>query len=375
MKDQPKDLIIEQIQADCNEVTQGMINRRNFLQDTTKSVIATGIAASAVTAISNLAHAQSSKQIKMDEEPPVPVVEAMSDNVWKEGLLDPQIVGDMIDQAMIKLTDRQSAKEAWKDFVLPDDIVAIKINPIGGKDFSTHHVIIDKIVEGLYGVGVLENQIIVWDRFEKHLVNAGYQINQSDKDVRHFASDSDEIGYDEAVFYETENDIEIRREGQSTRSNYSKILTQIATVIINVPVMKHHAITGVSGCLKNITFGGVDNTRRFHSNPLNCDPAVSEIFAHKVIKDKLVLNIVDALLAGFDGGPIYDPNGVWKHGRIFASTDPVILDQIALEAIDEKRTEMGLSSIKTIAKHIRSASKAKLGTNNLDDADLRDVKI
>ena len=131
--------------------------------------------------------------------------------------------------------------------------------------------------------------------------------------------------------------------------------------------MKHHAITGVSGCLKNITFGGVDNTRRFHSNPLNCDPAVSEIFAHKVIKDKLVLNIVDALLAGFDGGPIYDPNGVWKHGRIF--------DQIALEAIDEKRTEMGLSSIKTIAKHIRSASKAKLGTNNLDDADLRDVKI
>ena len=142
MKDQPKDLIIEQIQADCNEVTQGMINRRNFLQDTTKSVIATGIAASAVTAISNLAHAQSSKQIKMDEEPPVPVVEAMSDNVWKEGLLDPQIVGDMIDQAMIKLTDRQSAKEAWKDFVLPDDIVAIKINPIGGKDFSTHHVII-----------------------------------------------------------------------------------------------------------------------------------------------------------------------------------------------------------------------------------------
>ncbi len=375
MKDQPKDPIIEQIQADCNEVEQGIINRRNFLQDTTKNVIATGIAASAITTISNLAHAQVSKQIKMDEEPPIPVVEVMSDNVWQEGLLNPIIVGDMVEHAMTKLTGRESAKEAWKDFVLPDDIVAIKINPIGGKNFSTHSVIIDKIVEGLYGAGVLKNQIIVWDRFEKHLVNAGYKINQNDNDVRYFASDSDAIGYDETVFYETENDTKIRRERQSTRSNYSKILTKIATVIINVPVMKHHAITGVSGCLKNVTFGGVDNTRRFHSNPLNCDPAVSEIFAHKVIKDKLVLNIVDALLAGFNGGPTYDPNGVWKHGRIFASTDPVILDQIALDTIDEKRTEMGLSSITTVAKHIRSASKAELGTNNLDNADLRDVKI
>ena len=53
----------------------------------------------------------------------------------------------------------------------------------------------------------------------------------------------------------------------------------------------------------------------------------------------------------------------------------MILDQIALDTIDEKRTEMGLSSITTVAKHIRSASKAELGTNNLDNADLRDVKI
>ena len=375
MKDQPKDPIIEQIKADCNEVEQNVINRRNFLQDTTKNILATGIATSTMTTISNLAYTQTNKQIEIDEEPPIPVVEAMSDSVWKEGVLAPQVVGDMIEQAMTKLTGRESAKEAWKDFVLPDDIVAIKINPIGGKNFSTHSIIIDKIVEGLYGAGVLKNQIIVWDRFEKHLVNAGYKINQNDNDVQYFASDSAGIGYDETVFYETENDIEIRREGQSTRSSYSKILTNIASVIINIPVMKHHAITGVSGCLKNITFGGVDNTRRFHSNPLNCDPAVSEIFAHKVIKDKLVLNIVDGLLAGFNGGPTYDPNGVWKHGRILVSTDPVILDQIVLDTIDEKRTEMGLSSIKTIAKHIRSASKAELGTNNLDNAELRDIKI
>ena len=46
MKDQPKDPIIEQIKADCNEVEQNVINRRNFLQDTTKNILATGIATS-----------------------------------------------------------------------------------------------------------------------------------------------------------------------------------------------------------------------------------------------------------------------------------------------------------------------------------------
>ena len=62
------------------------------------------------------------------------------------------------------------------------------------------------------------------------------------------------------------------RENDSIKSRYSKIVTQEINVIINVPVMKHHAITGVSGCLKNLAFGSVDNTRRFHSMPLNCDP-------------------------------------------------------------------------------------------------------
>ena len=81
MKDQPKDPIIEQIKADCNEVEQNVINRRNFLQDTTKNILATSIAASTVTTISNLAYTQTNKQIEIDEEPPIPVVEAMSDSV------------------------------------------------------------------------------------------------------------------------------------------------------------------------------------------------------------------------------------------------------------------------------------------------------
>ena len=52
-----------------------------------------------------------------------------------------------MDQAMMKLTGRSSAKEAWRDIVLPDDIVGIKINPLAGPELSTHSIIVDKIVE------------------------------------------------------------------------------------------------------------------------------------------------------------------------------------------------------------------------------------
>jgi uncharacterized protein (DUF362 family) len=309
------------------------------------------------------------------QKPLVPVVEAMSEKVWDGDVLNEDVVSEMIDQAMMKLTGLDSAKEAWKDFVLPNDIVGIKINPLAGKRLSTHRIIVDKIIDGLYGAGVLKNQIIVWDRFEKHLIDAGYEINQSDKDVRVFASDSLNVGYDDEVYYETEKDVEVRRESESTRSRYTKIVSQEVTVIINVPVMKHHGITGVSACLKNLAFGSVDNTLRFHSNPLNCDPAISDIFAHAVIKDKLVLNIVDGLLSAFDGGPTYDPDGTWKYGGIFVSSDPVALDQFVLDTINEKRQEVNLDTITRLAKYISSSWRAGLGTNDSDEMDYQEVKV
>ena len=139
--------------------------------------------------------------------------------------------------------------------------------------------------------------------------------------------------------------------------------------------MKHHGITGVSGCLKNLAFGSVDNTSRFHSNPLNCNPAIADIFAHTVLKDKVVLNIVDGLLAAFDGGPTYDPDGVWQYGGILVSPDPVALDQIVYQTVEEKRKELNLESISRLSRYIRSASRMDLGTNDLDEVDYREVKV
>jgi uncharacterized protein (DUF362 family) len=381
--------ILEQIIEDCHQVsrervaepqpaalTTQRVNRRRFFSQSAKGVIGAGLALGTLAQGNKLTFAQA-------VQPPLgeatiqdltPVVEVIGEKVWDGDVLNGQIVGEMLSRAMIKLTGLDSVKEAWREFVLPHDIIGIKINPIGGKKLCTHRILVDTIVDQLYEAGVLRDQVIIWDRFEAHLINAGYKINLSNQGVRCLASDSDGVGYDDETFYETEKDVEVRREDGSTASRYTKILTDKVTAIINVPILKHHAITGISGCLKNLAFGSVDNTLRFHSNPLNCDPAIGDIFAHPVINDKVVLNIADGLLAAFDGGPVYDPNGVWKYGGLLVSPDPVAVDQIALETINEKRQEAGLKPAQS-AKYIRSSWRLGLGTNNLDEVDYQQMKL
>ena len=373
----PNDKIIADIIADSREVThhQDTLDRRQFLTRLATQVGGIGGALSTLPAFAQLSSGQLQPDPTTESVPLMPVVEAIGKKVWENDQLNEDAVSELMDQAMMKLTGRSSAKEAWRDIVLPDDIVGIKINPLAGPELSTHSIIVDKIVEGLYGAGVLRKQIIVWDRFEEHLLNAGYPIRQDEGDVRTLASDTEGIGYDDEVFYESEKDSVARRENESTLSRYSRIVTQQVNVLINVPVLKHHAMAGVSGCLKNLAFGSVDNTRRFHGKPLYCNPAIGEILEHKVLKEKLVLNIVDGLVASFDKGPTYHAESTWKYGSLFMSTDPVILDVLVLQTINQKREEMGLDSVSKLSNHINTASNLGIGTNTLGQVDLRKVEI
>ncbi|MDE0016314.1 MAG: DUF362 domain-containing protein [Candidatus Poribacteria bacterium] len=373
----PNDKVIANIIADSQETTdcRDRLNRRQFLTQLAAGVGGIGGALSTLPAFAQLSSGQLQPDATTETVSLTPVVEAIGKKVWENDQLNEDAVSELMDQAMMKLTGRSSAKEAWRDIVLPDDIVGIKINPLAGPELSTHSIIVDKIVEGLYGAGVLRKQIIIWDRFEEHLLNAGYPIKQDETDVRTFASDTEGIGYDDEVFYESEKDSIARRENESTRSRYSRIVTQQVDVLINVPVLKHHAMAGVSGCLKNLAFGSVDNTRRFHGKPIYCNPAIAEILEHKVLKEKLVLNIVDGLVASFDRGPTYHAESAWNYGGLFISTDPVILDVLVLQTVNQKREEMELDSVSKLANHISTASKLDLGTNTLDQADLRQVEV
>lgn len=341
------------------------INRRDFLKKASAGAIGIGIAAS----IGHSLNETSAQLIKSK------VVEVHSKSVWNKEKIKKTAINGMLNEGLMELTDRGTPTEGWSDFFSEGDIVGIKINPIAGPIFSTNSELVDEIVVGLLSAGVRENDILIWDRFEEHLINAGYTLNKSKTGVRYYATDKLGPGYDEEVFYETDEDSAYRRVNNEPRSYFSKIVTNQVTKIISVPVLKHHPITGVSVSLKNISFGSVNNTLRFHPNPVNCDPAIAEICANPAIKDKLVLNIVDGLRASYDKGPVYDADSTWKAGLLLISDDPVAVDRIGLEIVDQKRKEHKLDSVSRFAKYIRTAWRLELGTNRLSEINHEKISL
>ena len=93
-------------------------------------------------------------------------------------------------------------------------------------------------------------------------------------------------------------------EGLGRKSFVSKLITQRLTKIINASPLLNHNLTSVSGNLLSLAFGSVDNTIRFEAalNPIaQVNEAVPEIYALPQLGDRVVLNVVDALICQYRG--------------------------------------------------------------------------
>ena len=149
-----------------------------------------------------------------------------------------------------------------------------------------------------------------------------------------------------------------KRSGEdiSKRSHLPKLVTQTITKLINVPVLQDHDVCGLSGCLYNLSLGMVDNMRRFEMPGQHGDPMIAEICAMPPVRGKLVLNIMDGLIAGYAGGPGFKPQYSWNYGALYFSTDPVAIDSLCVEALDAKRREAKVPPIGSLASHIATAA-------------------
>lgn len=104
-----------------------------------------------------------------------------------------------------------------------------------------------------------------------------------------------------------------------------------ADVVINVPIAKHHAGTGFTGCLKNMMGACSGSTNRFFHNGSGADSDYGDVvFLSQCIADvnlvrKPDLNVCDAtefLLTNGPAGP-----GELGHARtVVAGPDPVAVD-------------------------------------------------
>ncbi len=344
------------------------VGRRDFIQKGSVSLVGAGLA----TFLSGRSVAdqpgQSSKIVMVKH------AGATDDR----GAGSADIVKQMVGWAVRELTGKDSVRDAWREFVSPDDVVGLKVNVRGGRELSTQPCVVAPIVDGLVSAGVKRNNIIIWDAWNRELARAGFTLNESDDGVRCYGTDRGK--------YRPGRDSGRRTEGDAWKPFYSpapvmvedktvyfsRILSDEITALINVPLIKDHRIAGVTISMKN-HFGSILNPSDLHPNC--CDPYLAALNVTPTIKDKTRLIIVDGLRALYNGGPRDNPQWKWRQNSIVASTDTVAIDHLALQIIEEKRKENDLAPLGDRARHVATAARMGLGTNDPARMELKEIDV
>jgi hypothetical protein len=256
------------------------------------------------------------------------------------------VIREMMGRGMCALTGTTAPADAWRRFFAPADVVGIKVNCGGHPYVVSDHDIVAETVRQLVNVGVPAPDIYIYERFQQQLDAVNYGPHLPDG-VRITAAEraneyTDNSGYDPAVYVEADLFGE-----DDTRSNMMRLVTRRLTKIINIPNVKDHGATGATGCLKNIAYGSFSNVARTHYHGHSHTYSfVGTLATVEPLRSRAVLQIMDGLRGVWHGGPFAPTSRfVFYPRRILFGTDPVAIDRLLLDLIDEKRRAEGAISI------------------------------
>jgi hypothetical protein len=295
------------------------------------------------------------------------VVEVADAAAMPEAKADAAVVRAMFQSGLSRLTG-EGANKSFAMLFTPEDLVGIKVNPVGAGLISTRLELVDAIVAWLEAGGLPRENIVIWDRFDGMLRDAGFTedrypgigiegLQTMDESAASGESDDNSRWLDEggrhvsATNFDTEVSYWADVEGPKDEaylnqhvfngkdSYFGKLLTQRLTKIINVPVFKNTG-NGISIATKNLGYGAICNTGRLH-RPLFFD-VCTEVLAFPAIRDKLVLNVADGLRAQYEGGPMPVADHTWIYNRLYLATDPIALDMACHRLLVDKRKAMGI---------------------------------
>jgi hypothetical protein len=146
------------------------------------------------------------------------------------------------------------------------------------------------------------------------------------------------------------------------------------TKIINLPPLLNHYRAGVSGNLYSLTMGAVDNTFRFEVDPDRLATAVPEIYALPAVGDRVVFNIVDALLCQYEGEHSIRLHDSSALNELRFSTDPVALDVLSLQELNRQRQAAKLPIATNRFDLFPNASELELGVSDLTNIRVERVR-
>jgi len=284
----------------------------------------------------------------------------------------PDRVPAMVSRGITNLTGKASVADAWASLISTQDLVGIKVFSAPGPTCGTRPAVVAAVVEGLVAAGITPQRIIVWDKNFEDLRRAGFTELAQRCGIGVAASAA--AGYDNETFYETpllgnliwgDSEFGKKGEGIGRKSYVSELVSHGMTKIITVSPLLNHNQAGVSGNLYGLAFGCVDNTLRFETDAERLATAVPEIYALPVLSDRVVLNIVDALICQYEGSQRGLLHYSTTLNQLRFSSDPVALDILSLQELDRQRRAAGMPSTKTNLDLYHNASLLQLGTSDL----------
>jgi uncharacterized protein (DUF362 family) len=282
-------------------------------------------------------------------------------------------VRTMVQRGLTLLTGKADTASAWRSLVSTQDVVGIKVLSTPGATSGTRPEVVGAIVESLLAAGLPKQRVVIWDKSLDDLGRAGFIRLAERLGVR--VAGSLASGYDEKAVYNPEHgligqlvwsDLEFGKKGEGVgrRSFVTKLLTEDVTKIINVTPLLNHNLAGVNGNLLGLTMASVDNTLRFESDPTHLAMAVPEIYALPAVGDRVVLNIVDALLCQYQG----EQRGLLHYsvplGQLRFSADPVALDVLSIQELEQQRKAQDTTQPKVKLDLYSNASLLELGVSD-----------
>ena len=91
------------------------------------------------------------------------VAVARCPRIWSDDTgVDPKVLAEVIDNAMMWFVGADSAEKAWRSLFSSDEKVGLKPNGLGGIELSTSQALSAYVVDRLTGIGVKRGNIIAW---------------------------------------------------------------------------------------------------------------------------------------------------------------------------------------------------------------------
>ena len=265
----------------------------------------------------------------------------------------PNIVRDVVREMLRRAIDAFTDGEGWSAIFptyVPGEKIGIKISTINPA-LPTHPEVVEAIIEGLNGMGVPEEDIIVWENENiDHFNRSGYTPNRDGPGVKYVLTKESDYGYDYS------NPLLI----DGTTIYLSKVLTEHCDHLIAVPVLKYHKrpACGVTFAMK-LHLGSIHKPSLLHDI---LRTSIPKLYGSPHIAQKTRLIVGDGLFGVYYRSQGDPPQFVYN--GLIVGLDPVAIDYQAKLIIEKERESRGISPAVLDTAFLGYAAEVGLGTDD-----------